>query len=55
MYVPCTYVLKNIQILKTTIHLSPNVGMSDIDILAYDYCEASISQLSRLLHLLYLY
>ena len=24
--------------------------MGDIDILAYDYCEASISQLSRLLN-----
>ena len=29
------------------------VGMGDIDILACDYCEASISRLSRLLNLLY--
>ena len=26
------------------------LGMGDIDILAYDYCEASISRLSRLLN-----
>ena len=27
-----------------------SVGMGDIDILAYNYCEASISRLSRLLN-----
>ena len=31
------------------------VGMGDIDILAYDYCEANISRLSRLLNLLFLH
>ena len=31
------------------------LGMGDIDILAYNYCEASISRLSRLLNLLYSY
>ena len=29
------------------------LGMGDINILAYNYCEASISRLSRLLNLLF--
>ena len=30
--------------------VTPEIGMGDIDILAYDYCEASISRLSQLLN-----
>ena len=38
------------QILLPFISSVYPVGMGDIDILAYDYCEASISRLSRLLN-----
>ena len=53
--VECIHILAHTHTRTHTHTHTHTLGMGDIEILVYDYCEARISRLSRLLFPLYFY